>query len=784
MRQKLINDTLWVLQKEPYVISRTMDASHIKVNCNTYEDFCKLNPGLSLEPWNYLILTKVDLPYYEFLDAKEELDFDFLDKIINVSSFIDQNKEMQLQELSVPSDFDGNITYFLDGSLLDSSRFVLENPGEYVITAETSNSEQYANDSSNFYQINYQKFKYDATLSFANAQVSVSTYVDSSYTGNIQQVSNAPENVDIKYYLNNSLLDSSVINLTEAGQYQVKAAIVSDELYNDTSTSYQINYSKVKRDVILSFADSSVNITVEDVTTYSGNVQTVSGLPTGVTANYYIGNTLLSNGQIEISDLEEGENTFTITAKIENDSVYNDAQASYTLNITMEISSYENKYFTIEPLEDGTIKFAKNDLQYSTDKGTTWNTLTKETSLGVTNGNNVIFKCTNPTIQSMYGMGTFSSSGQFNVSGSLMSLKHGDNFKNQTLMDTKQFQCLFKNSKVVNAENLILPSGNVSNTGFAEFFSSCNKLTKGPVIYNTGLANYCYQHFFKDCINLSYIKILSEYSNSNQKYDRFSDNVSTNGTFIKAKNQVFPFGGSGIPFNWKVINNETNKEVYPLKFTTATVDVSSYTGQNYTGTIQDISCNRTIPNGLVKYYLDSSLLASNNVTLTSAGNHTVLAQIIADSSIDDSSAYYTINYTQVAPPEPELYWQSMAYDTDLNNFGGLLYGVRVPVNGTIIDQTQDWFLNFESISTDNKFIAIYYDKTGYFYKRTMINGVEQLPKELLIAENGYYTIIFEDAPYEYEGSNYEGPPSTPSDADSVAKAPFDFEYALDYDPNE
>ena len=28
------------------------------------EDFCKLNPGLSLEPWNYLILTKVDLPYY------------------------------------------------------------------------------------------------------------------------------------------------------------------------------------------------------------------------------------------------------------------------------------------------------------------------------------------------------------------------------------------------------------------------------------------------------------------------------------------------------------------------------------------------------------------------------------------------------------------------------------------------------------------------------------------------------------------------------------------------
>ena len=48
----------------------------------------------------------------------------------------------------------------------------------------------------------------------------------------------------------------------------------------------------------------------------------------------------------------------------------------------------------------------------------------------------------------------------------------------------------------------------------------------------------------------------------------------------------------------------------------------------------------------MKYYLDSSLLADNNITLTTPGVHTVLAEIVADSSIDDSSASYTINYTQ------------------------------------------------------------------------------------------------------------------------------------------
>ena len=262
MKQKKISNVLWVLEKEPYVLTRDLDVSQIMVNCNTYDGFVALNPSLNLTPWNYLLLRKGTPEYYQYVDAKEEIDFDFIDKVINVSSFKDQTKEMELQELSVPEDFDGNITYFLDGSVLDSSRFVLEDAKTYVITAETSDSSIYVDDTSNFYQINYEKFKRNCTLSFANAQVSVSTFIDSSYTGNIQQVQNAPENVDIKYYLNNSLLDSSVINLTEAGQYQVKAAIVSDELYNDTSTTYTINYVKNKRNATLSFANAVVEETV------------------------------------------------------------------------------------------------------------------------------------------------------------------------------------------------------------------------------------------------------------------------------------------------------------------------------------------------------------------------------------------------------------------------------------------------------------------------------------------------------------------------------------------
>lgn len=792
MKQVLLDNELYVLRKEPYVINQDVqNASVIYCNCNSFEGFKLLNPDLDLTPYNYLILRKWTAPYYQYIDQLDDAEFVFEQGIVNVSSYVDQSFSGFRQEPIYPFDLDVSIKFYLNDEEMNSSAFTLTDAGQYRISAEIKDSKLYDdelqsyiinyekvkrtatlsfntasyevstykdenytgtlqqvngipagqtvkyyignslisgdsitltepgfyvvsarledssiyNDTSTSYTISYQKQKRTANLSFTNSTVDVSTWIDENYSGTIQAVQNAPANVTIHYYLDNVELQGNSITLTSAGQHIIKAAIVSDEVYNDTFATYTINYVKNKRNATLSFANAVVNETVEDDTTYSGPVQAVTGLPAGQTANYYLGNTLISNGTISISDLQEGENTYTVTAAIENSSYYNDASCSYTLNITMEISSYENKYFTIEPLEDGTIKFTKNDLQYSTDRGTTWNTLTKDTSLGVTNGNNVIFKCTNPTINR--GMGKFSSSGQFNVSGNIMSLYHGDNFKNQlSITQGFQFEIMFGScSKLINAENLILPATTLANYCYLDMFNGCTSLTTAPELPATTLAqtcykgmffgckslvnapelpsttlakfcyqsmfgnctslvnapelpattleHYCYNDMFTGCTSLNYIKATCS-PNSEINKTNWVQNVAATGTYIISDPNYNPntdgiiYGQSCVPVGWTIKDYQGNvihpKQNVTISFTNSVVNISTYVDEDYSGTIQSLN---NVPSGVTpNYYLDSSLLSSNNITLTTTGNHKVVGAIENDANYNDSSASYTINYTQ------------------------------------------------------------------------------------------------------------------------------------------
>ena len=78
MIQKLIGNTLYVLKKDAYKITRDVtDASIIFVNCNTIEDFRLLNPELDLSPYNYLLLRKTDPVYWPYVDMKDDAEFYF-----------------------------------------------------------------------------------------------------------------------------------------------------------------------------------------------------------------------------------------------------------------------------------------------------------------------------------------------------------------------------------------------------------------------------------------------------------------------------------------------------------------------------------------------------------------------------------------------------------------------------------------------------------------------------------------------------------------------------------
>ena len=172
---------------------------------------------------------------------------------------------------------------------------------------------------------------------------------------------------------------------------------------------------------------------------------------------------------------------------------------------------YSAMYFTLEAIEDGTFTFTgtnNNSLSYTLDEGQTWIPLASGVaSPTVTSGNKIMWKgaCTPDTTSQLtiqYGIGTFSSTGTFKTYGNAMSLVYEDNFINQTTMSDWQFARLFSQTKVTDAQNLILPSTTLTNNCYTNMFWNCTSLVNAPALPATTLAEHCYNMMFHNCSSL------------------------------------------------------------------------------------------------------------------------------------------------------------------------------------------------------------------------------------------------------------------------------------------
>lgn len=172
---------------------------------------------------------------------------------------------------------------------------------------------------------------------------------------------------------------------------------------------------------------------------------------------------------------------------------------------------YSGHYFTTVARENGTFSFEKTtgnttDIQYSLDGGSTWQTLASGSTPTIAAGNKVYWKGTlTNTTTYPYGIGTFTSTGQFDVEGNIMSLMYDDNFIDKTSLTGKDraFESLFINSrKVINAKNLILPAITLANKCYSTMFYDCPNLLTAPTLPATALADYCYNFMFLRCSNL------------------------------------------------------------------------------------------------------------------------------------------------------------------------------------------------------------------------------------------------------------------------------------------
>ena len=168
--------------------------------------------------------------------------------------------------------------------------------------------------------------------------------------------------------------------------------------------------------------------------------------------------------------------------------------------------SYSKQYLTFTALEDTTFTFTQNELKYSLDDGTTWTTLDANTaSPTVTAGNKILWKQTQLT-PTYDGIGTFSATGNFDVSGNIMSLYYGDNFAGQNDLTGKSyaFYRLFYNcNKLINTKNLILPATILADSCYYGMFWGCTSLTTAPELIATTLAQSCYGSMFMNCTALT-----------------------------------------------------------------------------------------------------------------------------------------------------------------------------------------------------------------------------------------------------------------------------------------
>ena len=178
---------------------------------------------------------------------------------------------------------------------------------------------------------------------------------------------------------------------------------------------------------------------------------------------------------------------------------------------------YSKDYLTFVALQDGQFGFntsISNVISYSLDEGKTWTELENGSHTPtVTAGNKIMWKGELEEIDERNGVGSFGSSGRFDVQGNVMSLLYGDNFEEQT--NTSRLVYLFCKvilqlevgneyypCAVVNAKNLVLPATTLSAYCYGRMFYNCTSLTTAPELLATTLAEGCYNGMFDGCTSL------------------------------------------------------------------------------------------------------------------------------------------------------------------------------------------------------------------------------------------------------------------------------------------
>ena len=165
----------------------------------------------------------------------------------------------------------------------------------------------------------------------------------------------------------------------------------------------------------------------------------------------------------------------------------------------------ELPYLTMTALEDDlTVSLSLNPCQYSLN-GTDWNELqADEQTPAINTGDKIYFKAEGLAPNGQNGIGTFTVSKRFNLSGNVMSMLFGDEAQGKTDLTGYDyaFSNLFIDTPVINVSPNFLPATTLASKCYSGMFSNCNSLIQAPELPATELTSNCYRFMFSNCTSL------------------------------------------------------------------------------------------------------------------------------------------------------------------------------------------------------------------------------------------------------------------------------------------
>ena len=180
----------------------------------------------------------------------------------------------------------------------------------------------------------------------------------------------------------------------------------------------------------------------------------------------------------------------------------------------------------------------------------------------VSKGDKIYVRGTNATycIKSglTYYYNYFRTTGSYELSGNIMSLTWGTDFKGKTAFQdgsTFTFCSLFYNPQfgtdanrtLESIDGLVMPATTLVTSCYESMFQGCQNLVSAPLLPATAGATDCYKNMYRSCSALTTVK--SMLHNPSSSYtDEWLNGVASNGSFFYSKGvTTWPTGTDGIP---------------------------------------------------------------------------------------------------------------------------------------------------------------------------------------------------------------------------------------------